>query len=96
MTIESNIQHTSTGEKTPIDVGSPKRLSFITVGTGGTDYVANIEVQLTTDGAFSVAETGIADKTVKVTTGAVKAIRINISSLGSASAVNFEVLGERA
>lgn len=94
MTISVKQTHTSTGAKASIDVGSPKRLSFLTVGDVD-DYTANVEVLLTPSGNWVAAEVGITDSTVKTTTGSVIGVRLNISSLGTATTVDFEVLGER-
>ena len=83
---------TSTGAGDTIDIGSPKTLSFATNGDVG-DYTANIEVLLHQQGSWFVVETAITDGEVKTTTGPVIGIRINISALGTATTIDFEVLG---
>lgn len=94
MTIEVKQTHTSTGVKAAIDVGPPKTLSFFTVGDVD-DYTADVEVLLTEGGTWVAAEASILDSAVKTTTGPVFGVRLNITALGTATTIDFEVLGER-
>jgi len=92
MTTEPKQTHTTTGTKTAIDIPPNAAISFVTIGDVG-DYTADVEVLLTGSGTFVAAETAITDKDIRTTTGPIQQIRINISDLGTATTLDFEVLG---
>ena len=94
MTISIKETITTTGAGTSWDVGPPKTLSFAII-SDGFGVVADVEVKLTKDGTWLTAEAGVADSEIKTTTGPVVAVRLNVSNMGSASAIDFELCGER-
>lgn len=94
MTVTVKQTHTSTGAKDAIEMGTPKTVTFAVVGDQ-TDHTINIEIQITDGGTWFLAEGAITDKAPKTTTGPVVAIRANIANLGTATTIDFEVLGER-
>ncbi len=86
--------HTTTGAKTGIDIPNTHRVTFSLLGDE-TDYVADIQVQLVPAGNWITAEASLADNTPKTTVGPISAIRVNITSMGAASTIDFEVVSQR-
>ena len=94
MSIEVLQTHTSTGAKTAIPVPATKNISVATVGDNAS-YTAAVEVKLTDNGSWFVAQAAITDLTQVNITGPIQDIRLNISALGTATTIDFEVLGQR-
>jgi len=94
MTIQNTDRREAVGTGEEVDVGTPKTLTFAMVSENG-DAVASAEVQLVDGGNWVTAFTPLGEGEPKSTNGPVKKIRINVTSLGTGSFVDFEVVGER-
>lgn len=92
MPISNKITIISTGASEATNVSPDEILTLVAVGDAA-DYTANVEVKLTELGNWVVAETGLADSTPKTTTGGVTEIRLNVSDMGTATTIDFEVSG---
>ncbi len=74
-------------------VGEGNLLTFAALSTAATDYTLNAEVQLTRGGNWFTAQAAMVDDTIYSTVSGVRAIRFDMTSLGTATSVDVEITG---
>lgn len=94
MTTDAIQTITSTGAGTAIDIPPMQKVNYVAVGDAS-DYTANVEAKLTKTGNWVAIETGITDSTPSAVDGVIQEIRLNVSDLGTATTIQFEVSGSR-
>lgn len=86
---------TATGAGDAIKLSGDERLVFGAQGTGGTDYVIDVQVKLVNGGNWYDAEAGIIDSELYITDAGVREVRYNCTDLGSATSIDFEITGQK-
>ena len=94
MAISISKQYTSTGAKDPIDLNASHSVTFGVKSNTG-DAVFTIEHYLGKVGAGGWYDSGqdVTEGHAYTTKGTIENMRINISSMGTASSVNLDVIG---
>lgn len=94
MSIRTIKTYTTTGPQDTIDVPHGHNITWAVIPDTGTPVFA-VEVQLNEGGAWVTSDSEALNINQAYTfAGGVEAIRLNISDLGGASSVNFEVSGD--
>jgi len=86
----SNI--TTTGTSDPLTFSVNSIMGFGTTGTAD-DYVASVEVQLVNNGNWYTIQDAIEDGVAYSSNAGCVATRLNVSSMGTATSIDFEVNG---
>lgn len=81
---------TATGNTAAIDIPQNSVISYAVTSAGS---VANVEVQLTTNGTWFVENAGVTVGEVFTTVGPITGIRLAITTLGAGSVTGLEIGG---
>ena len=73
-------------------IGEDNVLTFASLGDAA-DYTLNAEVQLTEGGNWFTAQAAMVDNTIYSTVSGVRAVRFDMTGLGTATTVDVEVTG---
>lgn len=93
MSISTTKTYTATGTQTAIDVGVTNQITYA-VKEDVSGLTFDVEVQITNGGDwFKVSDSTQSTGQAYTFLGGVTSVRLNITSLGSSTSVNFEVGG---